>query len=831
MLNQGERDLLDKPITLEELHQVLKGCGDTSPGPDGIPYKVYRKLWTILGPFLLDSWKYSVSINILPNDQRVSAITLLPKQGKPVEKIENWRPITLSNCDLKIFTKLLSNRVSKVLDKLIHPSPTAYIPGRVVHDNLRLFEFYNKYCRDNDIDAVLVSLDARKAFDSVSHKYLHRVLSAYGFSEDFISTIKLLYNDIKAHIMVNGYKSACIRILRCLKQGDALSCALFILCIDPLIRKIENNPEIKPPAIPRSRLTGIRVGSKIAGFADDIGAAISNDRNSILNVFSDYALFSSLSGIELNIEKTEILKLNYNSLHQDFQSFPIEVNNEIIYTKESITICGICFSNNTNLAYDKNILDKIVKMERQLIIWLQRPLSIEGKSLIVKTFGLSQLIYSLQMCAIEESELTNIERMIFKFLWNKKWVGSIAPDRIKRTTLKQPFEKGGLAIPDIRFLNNALKVKQFIRAMKTSHPINLVQRFQLERVGYDDYFKCEYAKICQWDPVIRIYQTMCNQLTDGFRGVCSSFPLPDPNGLDDVINVIASTDVLEYLKRKNELLIINRFGALINVGICSYRELLNEAEFPRNDDLGNLANYILTFFPSSWPISVLSGENVNSEITYDNEFPSINLKLVNHKYLTVKSIRKTLCESLPNSPHPYTYYNKFQLTNVNNINPFILLRKNYHTPRDRFFKYRILQGDIFCNERLHRFRLVDSPLCTHCNNGQEIESIKHVLWDCNRAQNVWNYLNSILEQTYNTTYITYDSVVLGSISTIQVAESMILTALKLILVKDRSTEIAIETVKNRIKAQFIIEQNGMKNKRVKFQKKWSRLEPILFPSI
>jgi len=65
--------------------------------------------------------------------------------------------------------------------------------------------------------------------------------------------VKLLYKDLKANILVNGYKSVLIKILRSVKQGDALSCALFILCIDPLIRRIENNPDIKPVQIPRSR--------------------------------------------------------------------------------------------------------------------------------------------------------------------------------------------------------------------------------------------------------------------------------------------------------------------------------------------------------------------------------------------------------------------------------------------------------------------------------------------------------------------------------------------------------------------------------------------------
>jgi hypothetical protein len=192
-LNVEERASLDKKIILEELKRVVNSCGESAQGPDGIPYKVYKCYWDILGLILQNSWKYSLRIGILPLDQRLLTITMLPKPGKDLKRLENWRPITLTNCDLKIFTKCLLNRVSKVLNKLIHPSQTTYIPGRVVHNNLRMFDFYSNYCKEKNIDALLISLDAKKAFDSVSHKYMYKVLTSCGFSDNFIDTVKLLY--------------------------------------------------------------------------------------------------------------------------------------------------------------------------------------------------------------------------------------------------------------------------------------------------------------------------------------------------------------------------------------------------------------------------------------------------------------------------------------------------------------------------------------------------------------------------------------------------------------------------------------------------------------
>jgi hypothetical protein len=84
-------------------------------------------------------------------------ITLLPKDGKDTKDIKNWRPITLSNCDSKIITKAIYMKTYKVLESIIDPSQTAYVPGRSVADNLRSNFLYKTHCRRKNIDAVLIS--------------------------------------------------------------------------------------------------------------------------------------------------------------------------------------------------------------------------------------------------------------------------------------------------------------------------------------------------------------------------------------------------------------------------------------------------------------------------------------------------------------------------------------------------------------------------------------------------------------------------------------------------------------------------------------------------
>ena len=112
-ISEAARAAMEADLTLEELSSTIKSKAmkDTAPGPDGIPYSVYNKLWDQAGPLILNSWNYS---------NELSTIMLLEKKGKSTEHLNNLRPITLTNCDVKLITKNFANRMSKVMPEVIH---------------------------------------------------------------------------------------------------------------------------------------------------------------------------------------------------------------------------------------------------------------------------------------------------------------------------------------------------------------------------------------------------------------------------------------------------------------------------------------------------------------------------------------------------------------------------------------------------------------------------------------------------------------------------------------------------------------------------------------
>ena len=136
-----------------------------------------------MGPLILNAWKYSIAIGELTISHKYSILRLIPKPGKDQRDLKNWRPITLSNCDHKLITKTYNTRILNAIKSHITPTQTAYLKGRNISDNLRLINALIGAAKTNtSIDSTIIALDAQKAFDSVNHEYITKILEQVGLS-------------------------------------------------------------------------------------------------------------------------------------------------------------------------------------------------------------------------------------------------------------------------------------------------------------------------------------------------------------------------------------------------------------------------------------------------------------------------------------------------------------------------------------------------------------------------------------------------------------------------------------------------------------------------
>ena len=107
--------------------------------------------------------------------QRRGIITLILKKDKPLQIVKNWRQITLLNVDCKIIAKAIASRIKIILPKIIHSDQKGFVNGRFIGENIMELYALMDRSEEDDIDALLISIDFYKAFDTIEEAFQGRI--------------------------------------------------------------------------------------------------------------------------------------------------------------------------------------------------------------------------------------------------------------------------------------------------------------------------------------------------------------------------------------------------------------------------------------------------------------------------------------------------------------------------------------------------------------------------------------------------------------------------------------------------------------------------------
>ena len=119
------------------------------------------------------------------------------KAGMFGGELDDYRPITLLNTELKILARVLANCLQLVISDLIGPGQNYAVKGRSIRDNLHLERQILEGIKDNT-KAALINLDQSKAFDKVDHRFLATVSKTAGFKPEFRKWISILFHNQQA---------------------------------------------------------------------------------------------------------------------------------------------------------------------------------------------------------------------------------------------------------------------------------------------------------------------------------------------------------------------------------------------------------------------------------------------------------------------------------------------------------------------------------------------------------------------------------------------------------------------------------------------------------
>ncbi|THG95430.1 hypothetical protein EW026_g6221 [Hermanssonia centrifuga] len=211
---------LTKKNTLGALDLSATG---KATGPDGLPYELWKALhrkWVSdtlceLPAFDFTATATSVFRDIeehgtIPSTEFAAGWICPIYKGNNADKqqIASYRPITLLNSDYKLYTKALTMKLMEAAPSIVHRDQAGFMPGRSIFDQTRLAKIMTEYAEVTEENGAIVALDQEKAYDKIAHDYLWEVLEKYNLPQNFINSVRNLYENAQSIVMINGVASS-----------------------------------------------------------------------------------------------------------------------------------------------------------------------------------------------------------------------------------------------------------------------------------------------------------------------------------------------------------------------------------------------------------------------------------------------------------------------------------------------------------------------------------------------------------------------------------------------------------------------------------------------
>jgi len=165
---QDNLDLI-RSVTENEIYTALFDMdAQKAPGPDGFGASFFQDHWLHIKDQVCFAIKDFFSSGRLLTEINHTFLALIPKVDNP-ETTAQFRPISLCNTLYKIIAKILVNRMRPILQRLIHPCQSAFVPKRVIHDNILVaHEIMNKFRHYKGKKGfVALKIDMEKAYDRI----------------------------------------------------------------------------------------------------------------------------------------------------------------------------------------------------------------------------------------------------------------------------------------------------------------------------------------------------------------------------------------------------------------------------------------------------------------------------------------------------------------------------------------------------------------------------------------------------------------------------------------------------------------------------------------
>ena len=244
---------------------------------------------------LTDMFNDMYSTGHIPEELLQSVYITLPKKARATE-CSDFRTISLMPHVLKIFLKVIQERISQKINKEVGNNQFGSRPGSGTREGLFCFNTIAQKHVDVDQDLYTCFIDYSKAFDRIHHVTLIECLEKIGIDGKDIRIIANLYWHQKAAIRIEDELSPFTSIQRGVRQGCVLSPYLFNIYTEFIFREVV---ELEGTSINGVNINNLR-------FVDDT-ALIANEEEKLQKLVDIVKECSSQAGLDMNAKKTKTM--------------------------------------------------------------------------------------------------------------------------------------------------------------------------------------------------------------------------------------------------------------------------------------------------------------------------------------------------------------------------------------------------------------------------------------------------------------------------------------------------------------------------------------------